>query len=571
MHGAMHWPRDLTRGLSVLPILLLALAADAPSRAEDAADLILANGTFYPVASPGPIEGSLAVRDGRIAYLGPAAGALAFRGPETQVVELAGRATTPGWIDAHSHLLSLGAALEQVDLGGAATYDEAVARVAAAADRLPASEWVFGQGWDQNDWPGRAFPLHAALSAAVPDHPVWLDRIDGHAALVNAAAMARLDIDEATADPPGGRFLRGDSGEPTGVLVDAAMTVVAGRLPRPNPEDLERQLRAAAAHCLALGLTTVTEMGVGEAGIASYQALRTGGRLPLRAALFLDGSDEALLERWFARGPETDGEGDRLLVRGVKLFADGALGSRGAALLEPYEDDPGNLGLVQMPGEALRSVAERARTAGFQVGIHAIGDRGNRIALDALEAAAGGPLRDLRWRIEHAQVMRLADIEGMGALGIIASMQPTHATSDGPWAEARVGPRRIQGAYAWRKVLAAGGRLALGSDFPVESANPLLGLFAAVTRRDLAGELPAAGWYPEERLSREETLRGFTLDAAYSLFLDEAVGSLEVGKRADIVVFDRDPLRVPVDEIPAVRVDLTLVDGDIVFSRETDG
>ncbi len=568
--GTMRRLRIVARFPTLSTGLVLALASAGPSRAEDAADLILAGGLFYPVSSPGAVSGSLAIRDGRIVYLGPAAGVEALRGPDTEVVELDGRAATPGWIDAHSHLAGLGAALEAVDLVGAPNYEEVVARVASAAAQLPPGSWVSGQGWDQNDWPERAFPHHAALSAAVPQHPVWLDRIDGHAALVNAAAVVRLGIDERIADPPGGRFLRDAGGVPTGVLIDAAMTAVADRLPEVSAADRERRLRAAAAHCLALGLTTVTDMGVGNSEVAAYRALAQAGALPLRAALFLDGSDESLLGPWFSRGPETDAGRDRLLVRGVKLFADGALGSRGAALLEPYDDDPGNLGLVQMPGEALLAVVERARMAGFQVGIHAIGDRGNLIALDALEVAGGGPRPDLRWRIEHAQVLRLADIERLARLGIIASMQPTHATSDGPWAEARVGPRRILGAYAWRRVLAAGGRLALGSDFPVESANPLLGLFAAVTRRDLSGALPAAGWHPEERLSREEALRGFTLDAAYSLFLDDAVGSLEVGKRADVVVFDRDPMQVPVEEIPNLKIDLTLVDGEIVFARHAD-
>jgi predicted amidohydrolase YtcJ len=547
--------------------LLLALAALAvapgPSFSEDGADLILQHGVFYPVHPAGRIEGSLAVRGGRIVYLGPDAGALALKGPATKVIDLAGRAVTPGLIDAHSHLLGLGEALEEVDLRGAPTYEEVVARVRAAARELPAGTWVRGRGWDQNLWPGKQFPTAAALSAAVPDHPVWLTRVDGHAALLNARALALAKIDRTTADPPGGRLLRDASGAPTGVLVDHAMGL--GRPPAPTPADLDRQLLRAARHCLALGLTTVTDMGVDQAGYEAYARLRKAGRLPIRAAVFL-GDNEALLKSWFARGPEIDPEA-RLTVRGVKMYADGALGSRGAALLAPYSDDPGNVGLLTSTEAHMEEVAKQALAHGFQVGIHAIGDRGNKNALDAMEKALGGPRPEVRFRIEHAQVMTLPDIKRLGRLGIIASMQPTHATSDMPWAGDRVGPARLAGAYAWRKVKAAGGRLALGSDFPVESADPRLGLYAAVTRQDKNGQ-PPGGWLPGERLTRDEALAGFTADAAWSLFLDREVGTLEVGKRADLTVFGRDPLRVAEREIPDAPVDLTLVDGQIAYQRE---
>jgi predicted amidohydrolase YtcJ len=540
------------------------LATVRPSFSEDAADLILTHGVFYPVQPPGRVAGSLVVRGGRIVYLGDDAGALAWRGPATRLLDLSGRAVTPGLIDAHSHLTGLGAALEQVDLGGAASYDEVIRRVRDAAGRLPPGVWVRGRGWDQNLWPDKRFPTHEALSRAVPDHSVWLTRVDGHAALVNARAMTVLGLDASTRDPQGGRLLRDAAGAPTGVLIDRAMDLA--RLPAPTGADRERQLAAAARHCVGLGLTTVTDMGIREADYEAYAGLRRGGRLPLRAALFLlaDG-DEALLARWFARGPEVD-PAARVTVRGVKLYADGALGSRGAALIEPYSDDPGNLGLLVSSGPRLEAVARQAADHGFQVAIHAIGDRGGLVALDAMERALGGPRPQLRFRLEHAQVLRLQDIERMARLGIVASMQPTHATSDMPWAQDRLGEARLAGAYAWRKVLATGGRLALGSDFPVESADPLLGLYAAVTRQDLAGK-PPGGWLPGERLSREEALRGFTLDAAWSLFLELEVGSLEVGKRADLVVFARDPMTVPPAEIPRAEVDLTMVDGEVVYRR----
>jgi predicted amidohydrolase YtcJ len=561
----------LLRILPVLGLFVLGVALGGAARPlrgeayrEDAADLILRHGVFYPVAPPGRIEGSLAVRGGRIVYLGPDTGADAWRGPRTRVIDLAGRAVTPGLIDAHSHLGALGEALEEVDLTGAASYPEVVRRVAEAAGRLPAGAWVRGRGWDQNRWPDKQFPTEGALSAAVPDHPVWLERVDGHAALANAAALKLLGLGGSVPDPTGGRFLRDGAGKLTGVMIDNAKGLAESRLPAPSAADRRRTLGAAARHCVALGLTTVTDMGIGDGELRAYTELKAAGELPLRAAVFL-ADDPALLAHWFARGPEIDPDA-RLTVRGVKMYVDGALGSRGAALLEPYSDDPGNLGLLVSTGDHLEAVAAQAAAKGFQVAIHAIGDRGGLVALDAMERALGGPRPEARFRLEHSQVLRLQDIERMARLGIIASMQPTHATSDMPWAGDRLGERRLAGAYAWRKVLDAGGRLALGSDFPVESPDPRLGLYAAVTRQDLQGN-PPGGWRPQERLTREEALRGFTLDAAWSLFLDQEVGSLAVGKRADLVVFARDPMTVPAIEIPRAEVDYTLVEGRVVYER----
>ena len=521
-------------------IVLLALSA-LPVRAQETADLVLRGGRFYPVSAPGVIEGGMAVGNGRILYLGAEAGLSAFVGEGTRVVELGGRTVTPGLIDAHSHLLSLGAALERVDLVGTGSYEEVIERISERAERVPVGEWIQGRGWDQNDWQEKAFPHHAALSEAVPDHPVWVNRVDGHAALVNEYAMELLGVSADSVDPIGGRFERDEAGAPTGVLVDMAMSV--GRaIPEADREERERQILAGARHCLERGLTTVTEMGIGQGEFRAYRSLRQRGELPIRTAVYLSGNDPALLDHWFERGPEIDTEA-RLQVRGIKLYSDGALGSRGAALVEPYADDPDNIGLLITGGDEMAEICERALETGFQVATHAIGDRGNLVTLDAFERCFGEPRPEARFRVEHAQVMRLNDIERMARLGVIASMQPTHATSDMPWAEERVGAQRILGAYAWRKVLDAGGRLALGSDFPVESADPRLGLYSAVTRSDHEGE-PAGGWYPGELLSREEALRGFTLDAAHSLFLEDEIGSLEVGKRADLVVFASDIVAV---------------------------
>jgi|CXWL01.1.fsa_nt_gi predicted amidohydrolase YtcJ len=562
--------------LRALPMLALLAASPlaAASSTEDA-DLLLTHGVFYPTADGQPAEGvppavhgALAVRDGRIVFLGDDVAAAKLRGAATHVIDLAGRAVTPGLIDAHAHLAGYGDELGRVDLAGTASYSEVIARVTAAARQVPAGTWIRGRGWDQNDWdtPGHPFPDQRALSAAVPDHPVWLTRIDGHASLLNARALAELGVTDQVVDPPGGKFLRFADGTLTGVLVDNAADDLETRLPQPDRAERMRRLRLAAERCLALGLTTVTDMGVDAPTLDAYVALRERGELPIRAAVFLTDNPELLADA-FARGPRLDPQA-RLVVRGVKLYADGALGSRGAALVEPYDDDPTNLGLLRTSTDHVAEVAAAAIAHGFQVGIHAIGDRGSLIALDGIERAfAGQPRPELRFRVEHAQVMREQDIARMARLGVIASMQPTHATSDMPWAGDRVGETRLAGAYAWRKVLVAGGRLALGSDFPVESADPRLGLYAAVSRQDLAGN-PPDGWRPEERLSRAEALRGFTRDAAWSLFLEHETGALEVGRRADLVVWASDPMTVPTSGIPTAAVDLTLLDGEVVFRRE---
>jgi predicted amidohydrolase YtcJ len=552
--------------MTLRTFLAVLLAATAPSFAGDAADLVLRGGRFYPVAVPGVVEGSLAVRGGRIVYLGPDSGAAGMIGSDTEILELAGRTVTPGLIDAHSHLVNLGRALSEVDLVGTSSYEEVIERVRERARDLPTGAWVAGRGWDQNDWPVKEFPSHQALSDAVPDHPVWMRRVDGHAALLNERAMRKLGLDDSISEPPGGRFLRDAQGRLTGVLIDDAMTVArSGGGAVATTQERAGWILAGGRHCLERGLTTVTDMGVDQSDYEAYAGLRAAGRLPLRAALFL--SDEAeLLDAWFERGPEMDPEA-RLQVRGVKLYADGALGSRGAALIEEYSDEPQNLGLLRTSSDHIHEVCNRALASGFQVGIHAIGDRGNLVSLDGLERCFGGPRPVARFRIEHAQIMRLSDIDRLAGLGVIASMQPTHATSDMPWAEDRVGPQRIRGAYAWRRVLEAGGRLALGSDFPVELVDPTHGIYAAVTRQDQAGS-PEDGWLPDQRLDRTEALRGFTLDAAHSLFLEREVGSLELGKRADLTVFARDIMTIPSVEIPAVEIDMTLVEGEIIYRRE---
>jgi len=542
--------------------LALAAWAGEPGAAPPPADLVVLDATIHTAAqSPARAE-AMAVRDGRIVAVGTSVDVRRYVGGSTQVLELRGRTVLPGLIDSHGHLDGLGRKLGIVDLVGTASYDEVIARVAARARETPAGEWVLGRGWDQNDWPDQALPHHRALSEATPDHPVVLDRVDGYAVLANRRALELAGIGRDTPDPPGGKIERDAAGEPNGVLVDAATAMVKSLVPPPTPEQTERRLLAAMNACAAVGLTMVHDAGIGRAQRDAYAALLERGTFPIRVYAMAYARDP-LADEVLDRGPEN---GDRFTLRTIKVQIDGALGSRGALLGAPYADRPGHVGLETFPHERLEAIARRARQRGIQMRVHAIGDLGNALALDAYESAFGGrPQPKLRWAIEHAQVVRPADIRRFARLGVVASMQATHATSDGPWAEQRLGPERVKWSYAWRQFLAAGVPLANGSDFPVESPNPMLGLYASITRRDLDGRLPAAGWRPEERLTPLEALRSFTVTGAWLAFRERDLGTLEVGRLADFVVLDRDPIAGPAAGIPDTKVLRTVVGGVTVY------
>jgi predicted amidohydrolase YtcJ len=505
---------------------------------------------------------ALAVRDDRIVAIGDDAVVRPFIGPGTRVVDLAGKTLLPGLIDSHGHMLGFGTRLSDVDVVGTASYAAVIARVAERANTAPAGAWILGRGWDQNDWPETAMPDHAALSRAVPDHPVRLTRIDGHAALVNRKALELAGITRDTKDPPGGAILHGPSGEPTGVLVDNAAGLVNSIIPPITQDERERRLLEAMRECARLGLTMVHDAGIGEAEWTAYRTLLARGTFPIRIAAMARAGG-SLAESALVQGGTP---GDMLSLRAIKVVADGALGSRGALLGVPYSDDPHNLGLATFPLERLRSLAERALEQGLQVRVHAIGDSANHGTLDAFEAAFGGRSRaEARWAIEHAQIVRTEDVARFARLGVVASMQSTHATSDGPWAETRLGPERVRWGYRWRDFMAAGVPLANGSDFPVESANPMLGIFAAITRRDLEGRLPATGWFPGQRLTPVEALRSFTATGAWLAFREADLGTLEVGKQADFVVVDRDVIGGTPDDIPRAKVLWTVVGGKTAF------
>ena len=505
--------------------------------------------------------------DGRILALGGVA-ALQAQFPAAVLLDVGPATVVPGLIDAHGHVAGLGLNAMRVDLAGTASKEEALQRLRDFAAELPEGTWLLGRGWDQNRWAVKQFPTAADLDVHFPDRPVWLRRVDGHAGWANSVAMARAERDLAgNWQPDGGKIERDTGGAPTGVFIDEAMALVDAHVPELEEEVASRALALGMQAAVAHGLTGVHDAGVSVATLAHYRRLADRGEMPLRVHAMADG-DGAALDKLCSDGVYRH-PGGRLQMRAVKLFADGALGSRGAALLTDYSDEPGNRGLLLATAQ-LDSAAAKARRCGVQVATHAIGDRGNRVVLDAYARALGKQAGDdHRWRIEHAQVLTPADLPRLAQLGVIASMQPTHATSDMGWAGDRLGPQRIEQAYAWRELRDSGARLALGSDFPVESVDPRLGLYSATTRTDAAG-LPAGGWQPEEKLTAYEALRGFTLDAAYAGFNEDEVGSLEVGKRADFVVFAQDPLQIEPRQLRDLKVLATYVDGDAVYIGAVD-
>jgi predicted amidohydrolase YtcJ len=546
-------------------IVWFGLLAISPARGQEAADVLLYNGRIYTMAEPARAE-AMAIRGDRIVAVGSTA-ELRRRFRARTEIDLGGRTVLPGLIDAHAHLMGQGVSMLQADLVGANSKEEILDRLRRFAQSRPPGSWILGRGWDQNRWPEKAFPTAEDLDRLFPDRPVWLRRIDGHAAWANSKAMELAGVSVQTPDPEGGRILRYPDGRPTGVFIDRAMALVERFIPPPSEEDLERALELAIGECLRYGITSVHDAGVDRRTIERYRRFIDEGRFPLRVYALIGGVGETL-EYFCRQGPLLGYGGNRLTVRAVKLYADGALGSRGAALLEDYSDEPGNRGLLIVSADSLARQVERVMACGFQVAIHAIGDRGNRAALDAIARAIERTgRRDLRPRIEHAQIVALEDIPRFRQLGVIASMQPIHATSDMYWAEARVGPERIRGGYAWRRFLDAGVVLAAGSDFPVEPVNPFLGLYAAVTRQDRSG-WPPGGWYPDQRLRLQEAVRAFTLGAAYAAFEEDLKGSLEPGKLADFIVLDRDIFAVPERDIADVRVLETWLGGERVYRAE---
>ena len=544
--------------------LAVALALGA-ARAAGAAPTLIDHVQGYTLSDAGLIRFSaLAFDAGKVLATGSAAG-LRQRYPQARHVNGHGSTLLPGLIDAHGHILSMGTAMTAIDLAGSVSLADAQQRVAAYAHANPARQWLTGRGWNQVIWQLGRFPTAAELDVVTGGRPAALERIDGHALWLNSAALRAAGITRATPDPQGGRIERNADGDPSGLLVDKAMDLADPVIPPANDAERAAALSAALRHMNSVGLTSAGDAGVSARDVALYRDFADRGLLTARIyAMIADtGEDFRALS---TAGPLIAYGGDFLDVRAVKLFADGALGSRGAALLEPYSDAPDQHGLVFMSAPAMETKIQTALQAGYQVNVHAIGDAANRQVLDGFEAAyraVGG--RELRNRIEHAQVVAPVDIPRFKALDLIASMQPTHATSDMNMAEARIGAERLKGAYAWRSFLDQGTRIAGGSDFPVESDNPFFGLHAAVTRQDHAGQ-PPGGWHPEQAMTLPEAFRAFTLDAAFAQHHERSQGSLEPGKWADFILIDRDLFRIPARDIWKIRVRETWVGGKRVFA-----
>ena len=526
-------------------------------------ELLITNATVYPVDGGPATASALAVRDGRFVAVGSPSEALAAA-PEARCIDAEGRPIVPGFIDAHAHLQELGLALRRVDLTTASSPNAVVERLQTyvAQHELPPDAWLRGHGWDQTEWTPARFPHRDVLDAAFPERPVWLTRTDVHAGWANTAALeATVGVDRLRemSDPDGGHIHRDETGTPTGVLIDAAMALVTDPLPSPSDTERERALSTALRHTAQHGVTSLHDAGVGLSTLRRIQDFIEKGQFPLRLYAMINGRGEAF-EHFCERGPFHHSSG-RLDVESVKFFADGALGSRGAALLADYADAPGNRGFLLHQDNAFEENVRAAHACGFQVNTHAIGDRANRQVLNTYEEVTRQSARSLRRpRIEHAQVVAPEDRPRFGRLGAIASVQPAFAPSDQGWAPARLGPNRIEDAYAWRSLSDAGAALAFGSDAPVEPLDPIRAFHAAVTRQDADGA-PSGGWHPGERLARSTALHAHTQGAAYAAFQEDEVGSISVGKRADFVVLSQDIMSVPADRLLDTEVVATYLGG----------
>ena len=528
-----------------------------------APDLIYHNAQIHTVNDELPLAQAIAIEDDRIVAIGESADLLKLRDTETQVIDLQGQTVLPGLIDAHGHLAGLGELqVGTIDLSATTSYEEVIEIVRARAAELPEGTWIIGRGWDHESWPSKMLPDHQTLSDIVPDHPVWLVRVDGHAGLANDAAMEEAGIDAETPNPAGGEVIRAENNRPTGVLVNNAKPIIESVIPISARGLTRDQILAGQRLCLAAGLTGVHDLGVPAAQVDLYKQLDAEGLLKLRVYAALHGYDAV---RYFT----TNGIyiSDRFTARATKIWMDGAMGSRGAWMLDAYADRPLDedgkpyTGLTVTDPEFVDFVARNGVENGYQVCVHAIGDRGNRRTLDAFEQAGA---ENARFRVEHAQLLSPSDIPRFKSLGVIPSMQATHCTSDMRWVVDRVGEERAEGAYAWRSLLDTGIIIAGGSDFPVESHNPFLGFYAAITRQNLDAQ-PEGGWQPDQRMTRLETLKSFTIWAAYAAFEETQKGSLEIGKLADFIVIDRDIMTCAPADIPATKVLRTVIGGETVF------
>jgi predicted amidohydrolase YtcJ len=528
------------------------------SYAEEA-DLVLINGTVITMDEAMPEASAVAVKGDRIIWAGNGSDAEKWIGKNTKVLDVHGGFVYPGLIESHAHIVGLGQARSILDLVGTSDKSAIIKKVQDGVKNAEKGKWILGRGWDQNDWPVKEFPTTSDLDAVSPNNPVLLSRVDGHACWINSAAMKLAGITASTKDPDGGKIHRDAKGNPTGILVDNAMSLVEKVVPEPSHKELIQYTRTALNEAAQKGITMIVDAGSSKEALDAFRELASTDQLPVRIYSMVS-YGTPFTETYLNQGPAN--YGPYLDVRSLKLYMDGALGSRGAALLEPYTDDPKNSGLLLMPQDKLMDVLQRAKKSGIQVGIHAIGDRANRMVLDAYEKTE---VKGLRWRIEHVQVLSRSDIPRLAQLDVIASMQPTHATSDGPWATDRLGPERVKGAYAWRSLLDLHTIIAGGSDAPVEDINPLCGIYSAITRQDHEGK-PQGGWHPEQLVTPYEALHMFTVDGAFAAFREKDLGSIRAGKIADFVVLPENILKCEPRTLIDMKVQYTITGGKIRYS-----
>lgn len=548
--------------MSRLLLAVLGLVAGCAIEPQPA-ELLLVNGVVWTGGAAGRAE-ALAVKDGRVLHVGTTDEVRRFRGPGTREIDLGGRLVVPGFIDSHTHFADGGFQLASVDLRDAATPAEFTRRIGEFARSLPAGRWITGGNWDHELWPGAPLPERAWIDSVSGDHPVSVSRLDGHMVVANSAALRLAGVTAATPDPPGGTIVRDPrTGEPTGVLKDEAIGLIGRHIPSPSAEERDEALRRAQAHALERGVTMIEDMG-SWSDLETYRRARTAGELQLRVFAFVPLSSWERLQAFI----EENGRGDEMLRwGGVKGFVDGSLGSTTAWFHQPYQDAAGTTGLMVTDTAELRTQIRSADAAGLQVVVHAIGDRANDWLLGAYaDVAAANGARDRRFRIEHAQHLSPAAIARFAAQSVIPSMQPYHAIDDGRWAEKRIGPERIRTTYAFRSLLDGGARLAFGSDWTVAPLDPILGIYAAVTRQTIDGANPD-GWVPGEMIGVEEALRAYTAGAAYGAFQEELLGALEPGMAADLVVLSGNILELPGPAIRDVKVDHTVVGGKVVYTR----
>ncbi len=543
-----------------LPGRALRLQEDGP------ADLIIQAGRIWTGVPGRPQAEAIAIRNGKIATVGSMTQVERFRGDKTKFIELPDGLITPGLIDAHVHLLSLGGSLESVDLRDVTSLDEVKRLVAEQGSKTPENAWITGRNWDQSLWPGRAFPTATILDEVVPDRPVWLRRVDGHAAWANSKAMELAGISRETTSPSDGQIIRDQHGEPTGVFIDGAMGLIDQAVPSLSQDDLRRLLLRAQDAAIEAGLTGVHDAGVPARIAKIFRELDREGALKLRVYGMANPPDGREVE-FASKPPGTSAASERFQLTAIKLFMDGAMGSRGALMFSPYADDHANTGLFLIEPEVLEATTVEALKNGWQICTHAIGDRGNALVLDAYENALQvvPKATDARLRVEHAQVVRRTDVKRFARSRIIASMQPSHASTDKRWADLRLGPDRVPGAYAWRWFKDEGVALAFGSDVPVEIVDPTWGLFAAVTRQD-GGGLPAGGWHPEHQLTLHEALTAFTAGSAFASFDEDRLGVIKPGMDADLTLFKDDLFRLPPIEWIETEIAATIIEGEIVYS-----